>query len=137
MEQFKQQEVYPGRPKSSSFPVEDRGSIQGNLTGERRSIFANGELSGLNPVPIDPIINNGVSQTKKLAAQGVTALDSFRGAYGVNDDYWYPGSDWMPYGLDVLRTVAASEHFAKKYYSVSTVPKIKINQLSKGYLNAK
>lgn len=134
-EQMENQLVYPERPKSSAIPVTDRGTIQGNLTGERREIFTNGELSGLNLIPTDPLVKNGVAQTDKLAAQGVTSLDTFRGAYDVGDPGWYPGSDWMPYGLDVLKTMAISEEFAKQYYSISVIPEIDTDQLPKGYLN--
>jgi hypothetical protein len=67
-------------------------------------------------------------------AQGVTSLDSYRGAYDVGNEYWYPGSDWMPYGLDVLKTMAQSEQFAKKYYSISIVPEINVSDLPKGKL---
>lgn len=55
-------------------------SMQGNLIGQPRDILANGELSGLNLIPIDPVVKWGVSQTDELAAQGVKALDRFRGA---------------------------------------------------------
>lgn len=54
--------------------------MQGNLIGQPRDILANGELSGLNLIPIDPVVKGGVSQTDELAAQGVKALDRFRGA---------------------------------------------------------
>ena len=43
--------------------------MRGNLTGERRDVFTNGELDGLNLIPIDPIVRDGVSQTTDLAAQ--------------------------------------------------------------------
>jgi len=136
MEQFKKQLVHPERPKSSAIPVTDRGSIQGNLVGEHRQIFINGELPGLNLIPDDLVVGNGVFQTGELAAQGVTELGGYRGAYDVGDDYWWPGSDWMPYDLGVLKTMAMSEQFAKQYYSVSIMPEIKVDKLSKGSLNA-
>ena len=65
----------------------------------------------------------------------MTALDSFRGAYDYKGKEWTTGSDWMPYGLEVLKTMAQSEHFAKKYYSVSIVPEINIADLPKGSLS--
>ena len=134
-EQKKKGLLHPEREKNWRIPVVDRGSIQGNLTGERRGIFTNGELSGLNLIPADSIIRNGVSQTEKLASQGVTALSSYRGAYDIGDAYWALGSDWMPYGLDVLTTIADSEQFAKKYRSISIVPKIGVRDLPRGRLN--
>ena len=41
--------------------------MQGNLIGERRDIFTDGELSGLNLIPTDPVVRNGVFQTDELA----------------------------------------------------------------------
>jgi hypothetical protein len=136
-EQKKKGLLHPERDESWLIPIVDRGTIQANLTGERREIFTNGELSGLNLIPTDPIIKNGVSQTEKLAAQGVTALGSYRGAYDVGDDYWYPGSDWMPYGLPLLKTMGDSEQFAKQYRSISIVPGISVRDLPSGHLNLK
>ena len=127
--------LHPERQKNWLIPIVDRGSMQGNLTGERREIFTNGELSGLNLIPTDPIIKNGVFQTKKLAAQGVTQLDSFRGAYDVDGEYWYPGSDWVPYGLAVIKTMSQAEQFAKKYKTISIVPELDVRDLPSGYLN--
>lgn len=127
--------LHPERDKSWLIPVVDRGSIQGNLTGERRRIFTNGELSGLNLIPTDPIVKNGVTQTQELAAQGVTALGSYRGAYDIGDEYWWPGSDWMPFDLPVLKTMAEAERFAKKHRSISIVPEISVKDLPSGYLN--
>ena len=129
--------VHPERPKNGQMPVVDRGSIQGNLTGERREIFVNGNLSGLNLIPNDPIIKNGLAQTDLLAAQGVTSLGPYRGAYDYMDKGWHPGSDWMPYGLDVPKTMAMSEKFAKEYYSISIVPEVSVDHLPKGHLNVK
>jgi len=134
-EQKKKGLLHPERDKNWLIPVVDRGSIQGNLTGERREIFTNGELTGLNLIPTDPIIKNGVSQTKKLAAQGVTALGSYRGAYDIGDEYWRPGSDWMPYGLPVLKTMADAERFAQEYKTVSIMPETGVKGLPNGHLN--
>lgn len=127
--------LHPERDENWLIPIADRGSMRGNLTGERREVFTNGELDGLNLIPTDPSVRNGVSQTEELAAQGVTALGSYRGAYDVGDNYWRPGSDWMPYGLDVLKTMAQAEKFAKEYHSISIVPSIAIAGLPSGRLN--
>ena len=94
------------RPTQGNLRVLNRGSIQGNLIGKNPDIFTNGNLSGLNLIPVDNSIREGVSQTEELASQGVVSLDTYRGAYDVGGDYWYPGSDWMPYGLDVPKTMA-------------------------------
>lgn len=48
--------------------------MRGNLTGERRKVFTNGELDGLNLIPIDPIVRDGISQTKDLAVDTRTEL---------------------------------------------------------------
>ena len=76
-----------------------------------------------------------MEQSKELKEQGVNYLNSCRGAYDVGDDYWVPGSNWMPYGLDVLKTMAASEQFAKKYYSISIIPEIGVTDLPRGLLS--
>ncbi|MBT3194604.1 MAG: hypothetical protein HN341_18820, partial [Verrucomicrobia bacterium] len=70
------------------------------------------------------------------SAQKVTALDSFRGAYDIGDEYWYPGSDWMPYGLPVLKTMAEAERFAKKFRTISIVPEMGVKGLASGHLSA-
>lgn len=116
--------LHPERMQSNDIPITDRGAIQGNLTGFQYDIFTNGSLSGLNLIPRDNVVRNGVSQTDELASQGVTSLGTYRGAYDVGDDYWFPGSDWMPYGLKLPRTMVESEQFAKDYYAVSIVPEI-------------
>jgi hypothetical protein len=124
--QFKKNLVHPARNKGGNFAVVDRGAIQGNLTGEHRDIFINGDLSALNLMPVDSSVQGGVSQSDELAAQGVTSLGSYRGAYDYQDKAWSPGSDWMPYGLDVIKTMTAAENFAKKYSTVSIVPEINL-----------
>ena len=127
--------LHPERAESWLIPIVNRGSMQGNLIGERREIFTNGELSGLNLIPTDPIIKNGISQTDDLVKQGVSHLDSFRGAYDIGGEYWYPGSDWMPYGLPVLKTMAEAQAFATKYRTISIVPEMGLTDLPTGHLN--
>ena len=126
--------LHPERAKNNVIPITDRGTIQGNLTGFTEKIFVNGSLDGLNLIPVDKIVENGVMQTKKLTEQHLTALNSYRGAYGVNDTYWYPGSNWMPYGLKLVKTMAESEVLAKKYHTVSVIPKINSFDLPKATL---
>ncbi len=130
-------EVHPERSKirSNAIPVVNRGSMQGNLTGFSLDIFSNGGLSGLNLIPKDPVVRNGVSQTSELASQRVTSLGSYRGAYDIDGDYWYTGSDWMPNRLSLLTTMAESERFAKEIYSRSIIPELKVVDLPKGKLN--
>lgn len=82
-------------------------------------------------------MKNCVVPSAGLKAEGVTALDSFRGAYDYKGKEWTTGSDWMPYGLEVLKTMAQSEHFAKKYYSVSIVPEINLEGLPNEILSLK
>jgi len=120
--QMKKGLVHPARNKQGNIPVVDRGSIQGNLTGKRDELFINSELTALNLMPKDKSVQNGVSQTDALATQNVTALSSYRGAYDYDDAGWIPGSDWMPYGLEVITSMAMAEKFAKKYDSISIEP---------------
>lgn len=126
--------LHPERAKNKSIPISDRGSVQGNLTGFENSIFMNGELDGLNLIPVDGTVKNGVGQTAGLNAQGVTALDRFRGAYEYKGIAWPTGSDWMPYGLAVPGTMAQAEAYAKKYHAVSIVPEIAVVDLPRGVL---
>ena len=122
------------RPLEGNLEIRNRGSIQGNLIGEDMDIFTNGNLSGLNLMPTDRIVLQGVEPTENLFAQGVTYLNTTRGAYELDGDYWIPGSDWMPYGLEVTTSMAAAEKFAKAYHSISIVPQINISGLPKGLL---
>lgn len=122
------------RPLEGNIPVLNRGSIQGNLTGENPGIFTNPNLEGLNLIPIDKAVKNGVTPSKELEAQGVSSLKSYRGAYEPGGEYWAPGSDWMPYDLELPTTMAEAERFAKTYYSVSIIPKIQISDLPQGLL---
>ena len=55
----------------------------------------------------------------------------------MNGEYWYPGSDWMPYGLPVLKTMAEAEQFAQKYKTISIVPQINIENQKIGQLDMK
>ncbi|MFC2090021.1 right-handed parallel beta-helix repeat-containing protein [Bacteroidota bacterium] len=130
--------LHPDRPEKwdGTIPVTERGDVKGNLTGFSQDIFANGSLDGLNLIPIDDVVRNGAVQTAELAAEGIDDLDSFRGAYDVGEtNPWVPGSDWMPYGLPVLKTMAESEAFAKKVRPGSILPEINITDLPKGSLD--
>lgn len=123
------------RPLEGNILVLNRGSIQGNLTGENPDIFTNANLEGLNLIPKDKAVKNGVEPGKELEAQGVSSLNSYLGAYDPGGEYWVPGSDWMPYRLEVSTTMAEAELFAKTYYSVSIIPEIHIFDLPEGLLN--
>ena len=127
----------PERKKNASIPIQDRGAIQGNLIGFKQKIFTNGNLNGLNLVPASKIIENGAAPTEKLEAEGVTDLGTYRGAYNVNDKGWQVGSEWMPYGIKVPRTMAQSEQLAKKFRGVSLVPRINTTNLPSGRLSSK
>ena len=127
----------PERMKNASIPIEDRGAIQGNLTGFKQNIFTKGSLTGLNLIPKSKIIENGAEPTKQLESEGVTDLGTYRGAYDNNDKGWPVGSDWMPYGIKVPRTMSQSEKLAKKYRNVSLVPQINTSNLSSGQLSSK
>ncbi|WNC72788.1 right-handed parallel beta-helix repeat-containing protein [Thalassotalea psychrophila] len=115
--------LHPERAKSWLIPIVDRGAMQGNITGFDNSIFVNSDLNNLNLMPkANANINGGVKQSKALAEAGVLQLSSYRGAYDINGEYWYPGSDWMPNGLPVIKTMAEAEQFARKYSTISIVP---------------
>ncbi|MFC2090019.1 right-handed parallel beta-helix repeat-containing protein [Bacteroidota bacterium] len=126
----------PERPDAPTgdIPVKNRGAIQGNFIGDYSHVFANGNLEGLNLVPDDKQVKDGVEPDNSLKEQGVLYLDTFRGAYDVNGEDWYPGSDWMPYKLEVIKTMAEAEKFAKKYHSISIVPIIYASDLPLGEL---
>ncbi|MDX2431377.1 MAG: hypothetical protein QNK35_10610, partial [Bacteroides sp.] len=130
--------LHPDRPEKwdGTIPVIDRGDVQGNLTGFSQDIFVNGSLDGLNLIPRKKVVKNGVVQTDELAAEGIDDLDPFRGAYDVKEkNPWVPGSDWMPYGLPVLKSMAESEAFAKKVRPGSILPEINIADLPRGRLS--
>lgn len=129
--------LHPDRPAKwdGTIPVINRGDIQGNLTGFSQDIFVDGTLEGLNLIPIDDIVKNGMVQIPELSAEGIDDLDHFRGAYDVGEkNPWTPGSDWMPYGLPVLKTMAESEAFAKKVRPGSILAEINISALQHGVL---
>ncbi|WP_158022039.1 right-handed parallel beta-helix repeat-containing protein [Flammeovirga pacifica] len=128
-EQQKKGLVHPERAKKFTFQVQNRGQIKGNIIGEHRDYFTNGELSNLNLIPINSVIQDGEKQSDELSKDGVCSLDSFRGAYDVGSEYWYPGSDWMPYDLEVLNTMSKAENFAKKYNKISVYQKSEMNDL--------
>ncbi|MFC2090024.1 putative Ig domain-containing protein [Bacteroidota bacterium] len=127
--------LHPEREASSSFPLTNRGSMQGNIFGDIDYLFKNPALSGLNLLPKDFSVRGGVLSHDSLVSQMVSSLDSYRGAYNYNDEYWYPGSTWMPYDLEVITSMADAEAFAKAYHSVSLIPEIEIPNLLVGYLN--
>jgi hypothetical protein len=125
-----------GRDRKGDIVVENRDAIRGNLFGEIHNVFVDSRISNLNLLPADKIVGQEVvRQTRKLTAQGVTSLGPYRGAYDMDDEYWYPGSDWMPYGLEVITTMADAEKFAKKHHETSIVPEIEIDGLYRGRLN--
>ena len=129
--------LHPERAEHDSIPIKDRGAIQGNWTGFKQKIFTNGNLDGLNLVPTSKVVGrDGAASTKELESEGVTDLGTYRGAYDINDKGWPVGSDWMPYGIAVPTTMAQSEQFAKKYHSVSIVPRIN-TALPSGQLSSK
>ncbi|RMD81347.1 MAG: hypothetical protein D6820_05285 [Lentisphaerae bacterium] len=128
--------LHPLRARNTSIPITDRGSIQGNITGfDPAKIFVGGSLNNLNLIPATPVVRGGVKQTPELAAQGITALDSFRGAYDYGDKGWVPGSDWLPFGLQVPKSMAMAEKMAKHYRFLSIVPQTHVHGLPFGRLS--
>ncbi|MDF1753339.1 MAG: right-handed parallel beta-helix repeat-containing protein [Verrucomicrobiales bacterium] len=127
--------LHPARAKRKSLPINDRGSIQGNLTGPK--VFNKTNLAKLNLVPPPEVIENGVPPTEELIAQGVTSLGSYRGAYSRNEKAWNSGSNWLPFQLEVPQTMVESDRFAKKYSSTSIVPEIIATGLPSGTLSPK
>ena len=134
-ESLKNGTLHPDRPKKGNLPISDRGDVQGNLTGFKQSIFINGSLNGLNLIPKSKIIEGGAPPTRKLESEGVIDLGTYRGAYDLNDKGWPVGSDWMPYGMTVPKTMAQSEQFAKEFRTVSIVPRINVTSLPSGQLS--
>lgn len=134
-ESKKNGKLHPERAKHASIPITDRGAVRGNLTGFKPDVFLNGTLDGLILIPAGQSIGNVALPTAALAAQGVTDLGAYRGAYSTTGKPWVPGSDWMPYGLEVPKTMAQSEAIAKKYRSASLVPHINVTGLPDGLLS--
>ena len=134
---YKAGATFPKRNARSLMSVTDRGQVRGNLVKFDLSVFRNADLNNLDLRPADAKqIRGGVRQSAELKKQEVTQLDSFCGAYDVNGEYWVPGSDWMPFGLPVLKTMAEAERFAEKYKTVSIVPDTGVNDLSGGRLSS-
>lgn len=129
--------AFAKRNAKSLLSVSDRGSVQGNIQRFDRSIFVQGELDQLNLIPVDPLVKGGAEQTDVLSGQAVTQLDSFRGAYGMHGDHWTPGSEWMPYGLPVVKSMAEAEQLAKKYGNLSIAPDVDLHGLKCGSLSFK
>ncbi|MFC1763503.1 right-handed parallel beta-helix repeat-containing protein [Planctomycetota bacterium] len=129
--------TYPKRNARSLMSVSDRGQVRGNMIKFDHSVFVNGDLNNLDlrPAANARQVRGGVRQTPELEAQEVKQLGEYRGAYDMDDDYWAPGSDWMPYGLPVIKTMAEAERFAKKYSTISIVPEVGIGGLPFGLLN--
>ena len=125
----------PERAKAKSLPVKDRGDVQGNLTKFNPKIFKGEKLESLNLVPDDKMVEGGVTATEEMIAEGVTELDTFRGAYDYKAKPWSAGSDWLPYKMDVPKTMAQAQKFAKKQAPISVVPEINVSGLSFGLLS--
>lgn len=128
--------LHPERDANWLIPIVDRGNIQGNMTGERREIFTDADLSGLNLIPIDSSVLGGIEPSDTLRAEEVCCLNAYRGAYDVNGEYWHPGSSWMPNGLDVATTMAEAESFAQEFSTVSVLPQFDISHLAWGILKS-
>ncbi|WP_411825229.1 right-handed parallel beta-helix repeat-containing protein [Luteolibacter sp. AS25] len=122
----------PEREESKSLPIADRGLIKGNLTEFPLDIFKGGSLEKLNLAPSSRKVEGGAGTSQLLVSEGVTQLGTYRGAYSLGQKEWAPGSDWMPFGLAVPATMEDSEEFAKKYKTLSVVPKVMITELPGG-----
>jgi len=130
--------THPVRNHKSLMPVKDLGQVRGNLVKFDLSVFKSADLDNLDLRPAHARqVCNGMKQTVVLKAQEVTELDEFRGAYDAKGDYWWPGCNWMPYGLPVLKTMAEAERFAKKYGTVSIMPEVGVQGLWYGSLSLK
>lgn len=125
--------LHEKRQVGRGIPLENIGDAQGNYTlGDNYEVFSNIEAANLNLLPIDhdSLKTAIVSQTSSLADEGVHFLSSFKGAYDINDNYWNPGSDWMPEGMPVLKTMADANNFAKDNKTISLMFKVRIPQAS-------
>ena len=126
------------RKNSKDITVTNRNKVRANLIGDVSGEFIHYGLDNLNlipdkstPAPTTKTVDQIQSQTSVLTRANLCCLDSFRGAYAINDpNPWVPGSDWMPLNLSVLNSMASSEQFAKSNKNVSFVPSINTDQLS-------
>ncbi len=121
--------LHPERAASKDIAMgKDTGNVLSNITnqsGYSDGIFKSTNLSSLNLVPASDVVNNGQVQTVGLTTSGVTSLDKFRGAYAQNDpNPWSAGSNWMPFGLPVMFTMANAQEFASFFKYISVVPEV-------------
>ena len=129
---YNQKITHPERNSLGIVTMTDvgRGKIKRNIFNKityTKSILKNGSLLSLNPVPKDSIVKTRAwSQTDELYEEHVKQLGDYLGAYDVNGEYWYAGSNWMPQGiLSVPKTVRNANLFSMEYESISIVPSFK------------
>ena len=134
---LKNSDVHDARKNSRDITVKNRNKVRGNLIGGISNVFTNYNLNNLNLIPKNNANNISSDKPVDRVQEGPRQdleLDNFRGAYESYDsDPWYPGSDWMPLNISVLRNMKMSQDFAsnKKNKSyIPAVPKISENSLS-------
>jgi hypothetical protein len=141
--EYRKLKVTPAHPdrKRMSINLVNRGSIKGNLM----RFAENAICMNIRPGSVDlrPLrkaqarIRNGAVEPAGTAAprKYTAALGQYKGAYDVGGTYWYPGSDWLPYGLQVPKTMASADALARKLATVSIEPRITAKNLKPGRLH--
>lgn len=127
--------------KTQSFPLTNRGSIQGNMMGfEGDKLFVNtspGEIDLRPRKEAEDEIRTGLIQAEKATApeQYIQSLGKYKGAYDIDGEYWYPGSDWLPYGMNTPTTMAEVDTMAEELIHTSIVPRMSSKGLLSGRLS--
>lgn len=133
----------PSHPerKKQSIIMKNRGSIQGNMIQFKKTdAFRDLETGTVDFRPTkkaEAALRTGTVKPEKMTAPRnyVASLGNYKGAYEPGGEYWYPGSDWLPYGLEAPKTMAEADTLAKRLCQTSIVPELGSKELPAGMLN--